>query len=542
MALILLAGAGYAYYKSQGNVSPEEYPLDSAICLEGKVAVDFLPLELRSPLLSNAVTTITFYKGDYRAIKEPLEQRVQEILSANPWLSGWLAKKPGDNQIKLWYDPEGKDMAPSIFTVFEPGDMPLKRDTQFVQYHDICSDYAVKVPSAAKLIGRNIPVWKVSIVPDAVEHFSRFALIVSQSQFLGDNYTYYKLFGMLSPESPVAAMNPIRHQDFQQEMEKYMGPDEAYYFEKSAPDLLDQMMENYCKKKRNDVDSGNTQNKIETLLFTISKDWLDSQTQQAIIDEQQRQQKISSNSTIAIENNATATPLRPAEIVLSWWFKLSGADIGLYAHELRSDLDVLSENDAGTYSNPIPYTHDDFATPQLIRDSIQIGRRSGVSSETGERIPLPRITTGKTFALGLDWNRHHPNTTFSGTEDIVEDLHIPLLTAEELCSFSSKISCCILFTANSQRIGAFVVAKKEICDRILGSGIVDEDMKTSLTKNLANKRGSVIVFNALPDLETLSVDITLDDYEGNSQDKSAEGMDGRIEKEDAAGGKATDSE
>jgi hypothetical protein len=110
-----------------------------------------------------------------------------------------------------------------------------------------------------------------------------------------------------------------------------------------------------------------------------------------------------------------------------------------------------------------------------------------------------------------------------------------LLTAEELCSYSSKLCFCLLFTAktgeadaatgekdDSQRIGAFVVAKKEICDRILGSGIVDEDMKTSLTKELVGKRGSILEFEAMPDLESLGIDITLNEYEDEAHEKQVE--------------------
>ena len=90
---VLLAGAGYAYYQQQ--TKGDEYPLDPSVNLENKQAIDFLPLELRSGLFSNATTTITFYKGDYREIRERLEGRVQEILQANPWLGGWcvLQKK-----------------------------------------------------------------------------------------------------------------------------------------------------------------------------------------------------------------------------------------------------------------------------------------------------------------------------------------------------------------------------------------------------------------------------------------------------------------
>ena len=96
MALILLAGAGYAWYQaSQQSDAKNIYPLDPS--LETLFAqetnpmssVGFLPREFKSGLMSNAITTVTFCKGDYRTIRHALEIRVQEILIANPWLGGW---------------------------------------------------------------------------------------------------------------------------------------------------------------------------------------------------------------------------------------------------------------------------------------------------------------------------------------------------------------------------------------------------------------------------------------------------------------------
>jgi hypothetical protein len=96
MALIFLAGAGYAWYTSTQDGSSQQtpkYPLDPDLNLDDKESIDFWPLELRSSLLSNAHTTITFYNGDYRKIVNTVEQRVKEILAVNPWLGGWYVPK-----------------------------------------------------------------------------------------------------------------------------------------------------------------------------------------------------------------------------------------------------------------------------------------------------------------------------------------------------------------------------------------------------------------------------------------------------------------
>jgi hypothetical protein len=384
----------------------------------------------------------------------------------------------------------------------------------------------------SKLIGKNHPVYKVSIVPDAVDHFHKFALIVSSSHIIGDNYTYYKLFHMLSTQAPLEPLIATRIDDYKQRVEKLMGTEEAFYFEKSNPNMVDQMLDSYNKEERGK----------ETLLFTISQEWLDYQMKQSVMDaERDRAEKGGDEGE---ESSSSPLPsLRPAEVILSWWFKLSDADIGMYPHQLRNHLDVLSERHAGNYNNPIPYTKADYATPYLIRESLQTCRRCGripikatttVNGDvTSSLTPLPKIGTGKSFALGVDWNDAYPKPLqlCTETDDIEEDLHLPLFTASDLLALPSKISMCLLFTAKTgtndsssggggegdddsrpeQRIGAFIVAKKDICDRVMASGIIDEDMKSTLTKDIVNKRGSMIQFDGLPDLQdALGLDADLD--------------------------------
>jgi hypothetical protein len=444
--------------------------------------------------------------------------------------------------------------------VHEPGEIPLKRDTKYVQYEDICSLYNVRVPVTSKLIGKNQSVYKVSIVPDAVDHYNKFALIVSTSHLIGDNYTYYKLFHMLNPSTKVEELNPIRVENYKQQVEKLMGAEEAYYFEKSNPDFVDQILSNYNKDQK----------EKETLLFTVSQEWLDYQMKQCIMDAERAQD--------AEESSSSLPPVRPAEVILSWWFKLSNADIGMIPHQLRDHLEVLSDTHAGNYNNPIPYTKADYATPYLIRDSLQTCRRSAkipipetstVSGSVSTSItPLPKISTGKSFALGIDWNQFYPQAIQFRSDDqedygIEEDLHLPLFTAADLLAFPSKISTCVLFTAKNgattssgeegsdddddsapkQRIGVFVVAKKEVCEIVMASGIVDEDIKSSLTKEIVNKRGSMMQFAGLPNLEeALGLDLQdlIDDDEDEDNEKQEDEKEEDDEEAKAVGG--TDAE
>jgi hypothetical protein len=59
-------------------------------------------------------------------------------------------------------------------------------------------------------VGRDEPLFKVSLLPDADRPKDRFALLVSMSHALADGHTFYAVHNMLSSATPVVALNPTR--------------------------------------------------------------------------------------------------------------------------------------------------------------------------------------------------------------------------------------------------------------------------------------------------------------------------------------------
>jgi hypothetical protein len=664
MAFMLLAGAGYAIYKQQQEKEPtkefKDYELDPAVLrffndeIDDETTkstkinfIEFLPSELTMGQYSNSLTTITFYEGDYLKIKSELEYRINEVLKVNPWLGGRLVVKPGEEDLKLWYDPECNDVPSNIYTCHEPGVIPLKRSTKYGQYKDYLPDYSVCVPPLQGLIGTNHPVFKVTVVPDVIEHHDRFAIIVSQSHMIGDAHTYYKIFHMLFNSkinnndnntnnntnnnnnancrrmintSPVEHMNPIRRSDVKYHIEKHMGIQEASYIDKAHPNMVDEMVDMVASK----IDSDNVvnnQKKKKTMLFTVNEKWLKVKTKECnaakkeeFLEKVATQKIIIANKKEELKdkidtfsknlenqntsgdlffqdelnrpNHGTATTTRtqssgtmgstkcsissisispssvnddneihPTDVLLSWWFNTSDADIGLIPYHLRKELNVLSEMDAGNYNTPIPYTKSDYKTPYQIHESIKKGKR--VFSEYFET-PLPRITTGYSFAMGVDWckhysgrfwnsNNHNNNkkyqedgSTNENENDIVDDgikkdLHVPFFTDYDIAVIPTKMDVCLLFTAKTgrqqhqrhdelddddvendddARIGVLIVATEAICDKVAECGIIDEDIKTNKTAEITgNRRGSYV------DFESLSVEMVLSEDEDEAEDE-----------------------
>ena len=323
--------------------------------------------------------------------------------------------------------------------------------------------------------------------------------------------------------------------------------------------------------------------KKETMLFTVSNEWLKKKMEECItkkIEDDQQQstiqnnQKNRSNPSITTSNptavsSMEATPTRsssgtsvstltlegedvnelhPTDMLLSWWMNTSGADIGMIPHHLRNKLTVLSECDAGNYSTPIPYTKDDFQTPHQIKESIKRGKRYTAShSNTYDTTSkLPEITTGYTFALGIDWEQHvskrywktnkddtkmasssnyddnndNNNDNDDDNDSIEEDFHVPYFTERDIAVMPPRMNSCLFFTAKNgrdvidedttstsssnnrrssnnktkeetTRIGVFIHATRAICLKITDCGIIDEEPTSSKSAEITASNGGV---------------------------------------------------
>ena len=363
----------------------------------------------------------------------------------------------------------------------------------------------------------------------------------------------------------------------------------SYYIKNIISNQADQ----WCKGLMKENVSTNYDKK-ETMLFTVSNEWLKKKMEECItkkIEDDQQQstiqnnQKNRSNPSITTSNPTAvssmgATPTRsgsgtsvstltlegedvnelhPTDMLLSWWMNTSGADIGMIPHHLRNKLTVLSECDAGNYSTPIPYTKDDFRTPHQIKESIKRGKRYTASHSTTYETTskLPEITTGYTFALGIDWEQHvskrywktskddtkivssingddNNNDNDDDNDSIEEDFHVPYFTERDIAVIPPRMNSCLFFTAKNgrdvvdedttstsssnnrsssnnktkeetTRIGVFIHATRAICLKITDCGIIDEEPTSSKSAEITaspnggvgGRRSSLIQFKDL---------------------------------------------
>ena len=177
-----------------------------------RVVLELLPLEKDVVAQKeSAISTVTFFRGNYEKAAPILRERALEILRANPWLAGSVGKNtlsfPSAEPEKL---PQGS------FEVCDgEGGRRAVRLHRHTPYGEICKAVSPLFVQA----GKCKLVWRVSIVPDSKDPSARFALITSLSHGAGDGNTYYQIHNMLwgSGSGKVQSLNPVRNFEVHQQ-------------------------------------------------------------------------------------------------------------------------------------------------------------------------------------------------------------------------------------------------------------------------------------------------------------------------------------
>eukprot|EP00978_Attheya_sp_CCMP212_P018185 scaffold49463_cov47-Attheya_sp.AAC.2 len=474
MALLMVMGVAYAGYVKQQSSGDSE--LDPDIHLEGKTGVTLLPLEQTLSVFEAPMASIAFFDGSYQSAAEYLRPRMADIVKKNPWLGGWLLKAPGEKEMKLWFDPSSDDLAPNIFRVYEPGDIPLSRNnTLYSDYDAIVREHGAKVPSNKELMGRNIPIFQLSVIPDAEAPEERFALVASMSHVGGDPHTFFMIYNMLYKGTNIFELNPMRKLLASESIMNRMGKQETFY--------ISQAVANPVWRPSHKKEEEDEEDKMQMMIFHISQAWLD-----------EREEALSGIDKIESGGEKMMNPtgqhvVSTYALLASWFFKKVSASVGLMTCSVRNkllDCDV-NDCDAGNYQNPIPLTSIDYATPQLVSKALETGRRCGsVPPE-----PLPRFQWDKTFSVATDWSDYYETSVDIGSDDdmISEVQQIPLYDTKDLLSLPNKLSLIVLFTARGKnnrvvgeggdsprKFGALVVAPKSVHNKIKDCGIVEGDV------------------------------------------------------------------
>ncbi|KAL3796279.1 hypothetical protein HJC23_008599 [Cyclotella cryptica] len=520
-ALIIAAAAYAAKGKdeaknSDGDNGSGQEPDITPAFLEGKTPIELLPLEQKLTIFEHPISTVSFYEcppsTNTNVLIRKLQSRVEIILKANPWLGGWLVRGKGvgsfDNTHRLWYDPTGEEMAPTIFQHLSFKDAPLRKSTELVDYEDILSKSAALVKDNPLIVNRKgEPLFRVTVILEprdaldsaAVEvtngneetddsRMGGFALVVSMSHVCGDAHTYYRIYNMLLGLTPVTALISQRELEFSTRVMDLMGKQEAHYVSHITTDPAWAKLFRLSSDVNDDPEA-----ELQGRMFLVNRHWVGNIKAQSlasgnISDVCKSTLRSPMSNAFVYELESSQNPTQSTnDILVSWFWNAVKPDVGMMAVNLRDRIGVVSNNHVGNYNNPISYTQEDYKTPQLIRESLRSCKRSGVAEENGVPTVLPRAHPGLSFSIVTNWSSFRPlsdtriieedddDSEWNRNDQLIFVRHVPLMYPKQMLkSMPRRMSFMVIFSSGEEDIGCFLAAPGRVMKEVDSCGLVKE--------------------------------------------------------------------
>jgi len=154
---------------------------------------------------------------------------------------------------------------------------------------------------------------------------------------------------------------------------------------------------------------------------------------------------------------------------------------------VRLDDGIISEDHAGNYANPIPYTRDDYKSPTLIRKSLETCRRAGttVMAGTTNNVPtvLPRANCDLTFSIVTNWSSFLRGGEKTSDEDDSMNWsnglqlirHLPIIYPNRMIEkMPKRMTFLVIFSNGLEDIGCMLIAPGRVMEEIDSCGVVEE--------------------------------------------------------------------
>lgn len=466
-----------------------------ALFLQSKACIDLLPLEQTLLTMEHPINTVSFYSVssscDIEVVVKKLEGRVDEILKANHWLGGWYVKgyKNGsfDNSPRIWYDIFGDSKAPNLFQTLSAEDVHLTSATPFLDYEKILCNSTVLVKTNPNIVNRKEEsMFRVTVI--ASKDKNELALITSMSHLLGDGHTFYRIHNMLLGE-PIIAMKPERELRYSEKVMDLMGKQEAHYISHITTDPVWAKLLRMTSEVEEDPGS-----ELRMRTFVVNKHWVGnikaahlSEGTFTDITKSTMRSPMANAFTYQMENSQNPTQ-STNDIIVSWFWSLVKPNVGLMAVNMRGRVDIVSDDSAGNYHNPVPYIgQEDYKTPLLIRESLATYRRAGRVTGSNMRTELPNPSPDLTFSIISNWASFRPPSTLKEEEEQEEEAnlwnsegvtlirHLPIMFPEKMTkTMPKRMSCLVIFSCGNEDIGCVLMAPARVMGEIDTCGIVQE--------------------------------------------------------------------
>jgi hypothetical protein len=402
------------------------------------------------------VTTVTLYEGV--APVEFLRSRITRMLEKNPWLTSRIVKKPTTDGVPMMAYSKKVDVESVLgqhFFVYEPGEVGFSLGMPYAEL--VRCLLPVQCARSKPATDKDEVLFKVAIVPieagpeesdqsTPLQHtisLPGFALVVSMNHTMGDGHTYYQLYNMLSADSEVVELDPVRVAGFEAAKTEIIGEKETSMF-KSAGLAFGIVGTYFGTKLGRRAPQNICVNEVDPAWAARAK---------ARAKQEGQVPFVSTNDALT-----------------SWFFREMGADTNLMLANFRSrqpSVLNLAEHHVGNYEANLPYFPGDVETPALIRQSIRnpdgTFRASRAGSPTTEIPGFGTLLHNKT-AIITNW------ATFYRDVNLLDDaqnnkgnsakpmLHLPILEPDGM--ITSVWNNAVVFRPRAGELGLLMITRR----------------------------------------------------------------------------------
>jgi len=386
------------------------------------------------------ISTLTWFKGDYNFAKLVLERRMRLMIKKNPWVLGRISITSFlRGTCQLFYTPIEDQFInlEKYLETISPADSPIVRDMPLGMLGSVIQKAGLMMKN-----GRHEPILQVKILPCSANPSENFALVVQMSHAVGDGATYYKLLNMIcsTEESSITSLIPERIVNSKEMQIKTMGKNEQGYL----------------------TSLGFT---LKFLRGTVISRFLGPKTtfQFACVDPNQikeiKKEVMAQAMSDEVEPKAMVPFISTNDIITSW-FMNQFSSCGIMAINWRDRLEGHTFSHAGNYETPIFYNAPDYASPILIRKSLDKYKRAITHQD-----PMPSSwkDAWENLSMVTNWSTFAEPNEIAGC---VEDIHVPVATIDK---WPSALPVLLIFRAGPGKDGVDVVGSSEKLVKRLGA-------------------------------------------------------------------------
>ena len=292
--------------------------------------------------MAPGVTTLQFYKGDSKNAATYLSARLNSVVAVNPWLAGRLVKVKKKGAIR-WSTSPGTDAA-DLFRFDEnwgaASNLGINEDMAYAEIAKILKNdkTGTHIQPGGTLIKKKLPLLKVTLSDTShVDRGNTFVVVISISHLVGNASTIYAIANMLSHDSEIIALSPIRKQELSNKVPDLVGKKSYKSMLGDGPAIRNFLGDMCCGAK--------------TFLHCYEVD----------------DEKLAAAKAAAKDNDLGVEFVSTNDVLTSGFGNATKADMLNMAFDIRGRVKGLSVLDAGNYHAGLMFDKQDYASPAGIR-------------------------------------------------------------------------------------------------------------------------------------------------------------------------------